>query len=72
MRNSPTSRIPFDCKATLAFAVILVLLRCTVATAHPAHETNAELVWNATSKSLEVALKLRGIDLEAALTTKGS
>lgn len=72
MRNSPTSRIPFDRKATLAFAVILVLLRCTVATAHPAHETNAELVWNATSKSLEVALKLRGIDLEAALTTKGS
>ena len=42
------------------------------ANAHPAHETNAEMVWNAKAMSLEVALQLRGIDLEAALTKKGS
>ena len=40
--------------------------------AHPAHETNAEMVWNAKTRSLEVALQLRGIDLEAALTKKRS
>ena len=52
----------------------LLWLLVTVAPvcAHPAHETNAEMVWNPTTKSLEVALQLRGIDLEAALTKKGS
>ena len=40
--------------------------------AHPAHETNAEMVWNAKTRSLEVALLLRGVDLESALTKKGS
>lgn len=40
--------------------------------AHPAHETNAEMVWNSKTRSLEVALQLRGIDLEAALTKKCS
>lgn len=63
------TRIPFHAISTLGFAVLLGLLHCPLAVAHPAHETNAELVWNASSKSLEVALKLRGVDLEAALTT---
>lgn len=40
--------------------------------AHPAHETNAEMVWNPKTKSLEVALQLRGTDLETALTRKDS
>ena len=40
--------------------------------AHPAHETNAEMVWNAKTRSLEVALQVRGIDLEGALKKKSS
>lgn len=51
---------------------ICLLMTEAPAHAHPAHETNAEMVWNANSKSLEVALQLRGVDLEAALTRKGS
>ena len=46
------------------------LFLSTPAVAHPAHETNAEMVWNAKTRSLEVALQLRGIDLEAALSRK--
>ena len=52
--------------------ILCLFLFATPALAHPAHETNAEMVWNAKTNSLEVALQLRGIDLEAALTTKGS
>ena len=52
--------------------VFCMLLVAAPTYAHPAHETNAEMVWNAKTKSLEVALQLRGIDLEAALTKKGA
>lgn len=49
-----------------------LLVAAAPASAHPAHETNAEMVWNAENRSLEVSLQLRGIDLEAALTKKGA
>lgn len=48
-----------------------LLTLASAACAHPAHETNAEMIWNAKTKSLEVALQIRGVDLEAALTKKG-
>ena len=49
-----------------------LFLARAAAYAHPAHETNAEMVWNSRTRSLEVALQLRGVDLEAALTKKGA
>ena len=51
---------------------LFLFLAGTPALAHPAHETNAEMVWNSKTKSLEVALQMRGIDLEAALTKEGA
>jgi len=38
-----------------------------VATAHPFHTSTAEAEWNAESQRLEVALRVSGEDLEAAL-----
>ena len=48
------------CLATLHVA--------TTVTAHPAHETHAEMAWNSKASTFEIALKVRGIDLEAALS----
>lgn len=36
--------------------------------AHPVHATFAEAVWNPKTRSIEVALRVRGIDLESALS----
>lgn len=49
----------------------ILLSISTRAQAHPAHETNAEVIWNAASRTFEVALKIRGIDLEQALSIDG-
>ncbi len=54
-------RAPWIISATLlAFASPLA--------AHPVHATFAEAVWNPQSRSLEIALRVRGIDLESALS----
>ena len=39
-----------------------------LAFAHPVHATFAEAVWNPKARSIEVALRVRGIDLEEALS----
>ncbi|MCA9217891.1 MAG: acetylxylan esterase [Planctomycetales bacterium] len=49
-------------------AFVVCLLLCLSAHAHPAHETHAEIAWNAESSTFEIALKVRAIDLEAALS----
>lgn len=38
------------------------------AMAHPVHATFAEAVWNPKTRSIECALRVRGVDLEAALS----
>jgi hypothetical protein len=38
------------------------------AMAHPVHATFAEAVWNPKTHSVEVALRVRGVDLESALS----
>ena len=55
-----------------SLALLMLLVLANVSWAHPAHETNAEMVWNARSRSLEVALLVRGIDLEQAITPRNS
>ena len=72
MRTKFTTTRSFLTTTRTLAAITLCLLLPAPSFAHPAHETNAEMVWNANTMSLEVALKLRGIDLEAALTAKGS
>lgn len=51
--------------ATLFLAAIALV---ATAGAHPVHATFAEAVWNPKTKSVEVALRVRGLDLEEALS----
>ena len=57
-------------KSTIRSCLFFCVMLQSVVSAHPAHETHAEMQWNADSKTLEVALKIRGIDLEAALSRR--
>lgn len=42
----------------------------TPAGAHPVHATFAEAVWNPKTQSIEIALRVRVVDLESALSKK--
>lgn len=56
--------------STPRWAAILCgcLATWSTAQAHPGHATRAEVVWEAKPRSFEVSLKMRGVDLEEALT----
>lgn len=60
----------------LAWALALpvggvTVLHSTDAAAHPAHASTAEATWNATSKSLEIALRVTPEDLARAVLVDG-
>ena len=67
-----SSNFPYSPGLNCVRDLLWLFVFATPALAHPAHETNAEMVWNAKTRSLEVAMQLRGTDLEAALTKEGS
>ncbi len=50
------------------FSIALCLLPLGAAQAHPVHATFAEAVWNPKTHAVEVALRVRGLDLEDALS----
>ena len=54
-------------KLVPALALALAALFAGCAGAHPVHATFAEAVWNPKTRSVEVALRVRGLDLETAL-----
>ena len=63
-----TVSTPAAAKIASSLAIAVLLICPTVAKAHPAHETHAEITWNAATRVFEVALKVRGVDLESAIS----
>ena len=52
---------------TVAVTAMAVLLATNECQAHPFHVSIAEAEWNASSKTIEVALRVDAVDLELAL-----
>lgn len=55
-------------KNKIALACVAMLATAVPALAHPVHATFAEAVWNPKTHAIEVALRVRGLDLEDALS----
>jgi hypothetical protein len=53
-----------------AVAVLLILISSfeNFSYGHPVHATFAEAQWNSKNQSIEVSLRLRGVDLESAIS----
>lgn len=61
--------MPRNNNARITSGVMAGLLATALAThAHPVHATFSEAVWNPKTKSIEVALRIRSVDLEKALS----
>lgn len=53
---------------TIAALVILIYSFENFSYGHPVHATFAEAQWNPKTQSIEVSLRLRGVDLESAIS----
>lgn len=61
--------MPGNNNTRIASGVMAGLLAATLtAHAHPVHATFSEAAWNPTTKSIEVALRIRSVDLEKTLS----
>lgn len=70
MPKIPSTRIPRNTNARITSGVIAgLLVTVLAASAHPVHATFAEAVWNPKTNSIEVALRIRSVDLEKTLST---
>lgn len=55
-------------RSRAALGLVMTFAALQAAVAHPVHATFAEAVWNPKTRSIEVAFRVRGLDLEDALS----
>lgn len=70
VRQCVAASTPPRLRAGLVLGWLGLMLSPGLAAAHPFHTSTAEAEWNAETKRLEVAMRVSGEDLEAALNSK--